>query len=71
MRRFAVAMLLCAASVSAQPLLPIPGGSLVFTESNPPAVNLFDPLTLSVTPLTTPTSAASLVVPSGICVSTN
>ena len=69
MRRTAVAIILLATTICAQPLLPVPGGSLVYTESNPASVNLFDPGTLTTTPLTTATTAATLIAPSGCCVS--
>ena len=69
MRPPTILFLFVAATVSAQPLLPVPGGSLVYTESNPASVNLFDPGTLTTTPLTTATTAATLIAPSGCCVS--
>lgn len=73
MRRTAVAVLLLAATLCAQapPPIPVPGGYVVITESNPASVSMMDPATLSSTPLTNMTTAAGLISPSGVCVSRN
>ena len=65
MCRIALVVLLAAAVVSAQPLLPIPGGSVVLTDSSPPSVSLYDPITGSTAVLT---ADPTLVVPAGCIV---
>lgn len=63
MRRAAVLFLLVAASVSAQPLLPIPGGNLILTDSQPATVSMYDPNAGG--PPVVLTQDPSLMVPSG------
>ena len=58
---FSVLML----SVAAQPALPVPGGSVIFTDSNPPSVTLHDVNTGSSTVLT---NSGTLVTPAGVTV---
>ncbi len=65
MRRVAVLFLLAAATASAQPLLPVPGGSIILTDSSPPTVSMYDPVTGSTAVLT---NASTLVIPAGCVV---
>ena len=65
MRRVAVLFLLAAATASAPPLLPVPGGSIILTDSSPPTVSMYDPVTGSTAVLT---NASTLVIPAGCVV---
>lgn len=67
MRRVAVLFLLAAATASAQPLLPVPGGNIILTDSSPPMVSMYDPITGSIAVLT---ADPLLVIPAG-CVVTD
>lgn len=53
MSRVVVVLAALAVCAVAQPLLPVPGNNLILTDSNPPTVSVFDPVTQSQTTLTT------------------
>ncbi|NRA96583.1 MAG: hypothetical protein HRU14_10295 [Planctomycetes bacterium] len=65
MRRVAILVVVFAATLSAQPALPIPGGAIVWTDTAPNSANMYDPATGMTTVLST---APTLIWPSGILV---
>ena len=65
MRRTLAFIVFFAASLSAQPALPIPGGAVVWTDTAPNSANMYDPATGLTTVLD---ASPTLIWPSGILV---